>query len=71
MEKEKLNWRSFAGDGAIHAAWNGPGTPTYYLIDRRGLIRYKWTGNPGEKALDAALEKLIGEAEANGENATK
>ena len=62
MEKEKLNWRSFAGQGAINANWNNPGTPGYYLIDARGLIRYKWYGNPGERALDAAIEKLIGEA---------
>jgi hypothetical protein len=27
------------------------------------LIRYKWAGTPGAKAIDAALEQLIQEAE--------
>jgi len=63
MAKEKLNWRSFADPGTIYAKWNA-GTPTYYVIDPEGVIRYKWVGSPGEKALDLALEKLIREAEA-------
>ena len=63
--KEKLNWRSFADPGAINARWNAA-TPTYYVIDHKGVIRYKWVGSPGEKALDTALEKLIKEAEVNG-----
>ena len=63
MVKEELNWRSTADQGAIAARWNSPGTPIYYVIDPAGVIRYKWVGNPGEKALDAGLEKLIQEAE--------
>ena len=62
MGQEKLNWRSFADQGAINAKWNA-GTPTYYVLDHKGLIRFKWVGNPGEKAIDLALEKLIQEAE--------
>jgi hypothetical protein len=27
------------------------------------VIRHKWIGHPGEKAIDSALEKLIQEAE--------
>ncbi len=70
MEKEKLTWRSFAdtgdiGRGPIASKWNLSATPTFYLIDPRGAIRYKWVGSPGEKAIDAALDKLIEEAEAN------
>ena len=34
-------------------------TPGYYVIDHACVIRYKWVGNPGAKAIDAALEKLI------------
>jgi hypothetical protein len=62
MDKEKLNWRSFGDRGDIHARWNA-GTPAYYILDPRGVIRYKWVGSPGEKAIDTALEKLIHEAE--------
>jgi len=68
MDKEKLTWRSFAdpgalGRGPIVAKWNSPATPTLYIIDPIGVIRYKWVGGPGEKAIDAALDKLIKEAE--------
>jgi hypothetical protein len=64
MDKEKMNWRSFAHQEAINAKWN-PSTPGYYVLDPRGVIRYKWVGAPGEKAIDTALEKLIDEAEGN------
>jgi hypothetical protein len=68
MEKEQLPWRSFAdtgnaGAGPIAAKWNFSATPTFYVIDHKGVIRYKWAGPPGEKVLDAALDKLIKAAE--------
>jgi hypothetical protein len=75
MEKEKLSWRSFADDGAIIGTWNLPGTPTFYVLDHKGVIRHKWVGSPADyklgglpeaKAIDAALEKLIKAAERDG-----
>ena len=63
MVKERLNWRSFVDRGAIADKWRPAGTPAYYIIDAQGVIRYKWAGAPGAKAIDAALEKLIQEAE--------
>ena len=63
LEKEQLNWRLFAAQDAINAQWDEPATPTYYVIDTTGVIRYKWVGHPGEKAIDTALETLIKEAE--------
>jgi hypothetical protein len=30
------------------------------------VIRHKWVGAPGEKAIDMALEKLINEAQVSG-----
>ena len=65
MDKENMNWRSFAHQAAINARWN-PSTPSYYVLDPRGVIRHKWVGAPGEKAIDTAVEELIGEAEGNG-----
>jgi hypothetical protein len=70
MEKERLPWRSFAdagnaGAGPIATKWNLSATPTFYLIDHEGVIRYKWAGPPGGKVLDAALDNLIQAAEAN------
>jgi hypothetical protein len=64
MDKENLNWRSFTGQQQITARWNNPGTPSYYVIDHQGVIRYKWVGYPGE-AIDTALETLIEEVEGN------
>jgi hypothetical protein len=71
VEKERLTWRSFtdAGDlghGAIAARWNLTATPTLYVIDHKGVIRHKWVGGPGGKAVDAALEPLIKDAEGPG-----
>jgi hypothetical protein len=65
MDKEKMNWRSFAHQDAINAQWN-PSTPSYYVLDPKGVIRYKWIGAPGEKAIDTALEQLINGAQENG-----
>jgi hypothetical protein len=44
--------------GPIATKWNFSATPTLYLIDHKGVIRYKWTGPPGEKVLDAAIEAV-------------
>lgn len=66
MLKEQLPWRAVARQDAINAQWNNPGTPSYYVIDHKGVIRHKWVGNPGGAAIDAALEKLIGEVPAGG-----
>jgi peroxiredoxin len=73
MEKDKLTWRSFvdagnAGAGPIAAKWNLSATPTFYVIDHKGVIRYKWAGAPGEKVMDEALDKLIKATEENGKN---
>ena len=70
MDKEKMNWRSFVHQDAINAKWN-PSTPCYYVLDPKGVIRYKWVGAPGEKAIDTALEKLLAEAERSGKGAPR
>ena len=71
MTKENVTWRTFAdlGDasqGAIATRWNLTNTPTLYVLDAGGIIRHKWVGGPGAKAIDDALEKLIEEAEGRG-----
>ena len=80
MAKEKLTWRSFVDDGSIVGTWNLPGTPTFYVIDHKGVIRHKWVGSPADyklgglpdaKAIDRALKKLVGEAKANRKKAPK
>jgi hypothetical protein len=76
VKKENLTWRSFAdqgdaGQGPIAAQWNLTSTPTLYALDPRGVIRYKWVGGPGEKAIDAALNELINEAQGSRKDTVK
>jgi hypothetical protein len=76
VDKERLTWRSFAdpgnlGQGSIATRWNLTSTPTLYVIDHKGVIRHKWLGSPGEKAIDAALEGLIKEAERPGQDSPR
>jgi hypothetical protein len=71
LEKEQITWRSFwngpqGTGGPISQAWNVRGWPTLWLIDHKGVLRYKYLGSPGEKVLDATLEKLVQEAEKPG-----
>ena len=68
MEKEKITWRSIASQ-AVTSRWNA-GTPTYYVLDGKGVIRYKWVGSPGE-TIDTALEKLLQEADNNTKKAAR
>jgi hypothetical protein len=71
MAKEQLRFRSFTdtaageGLGAIASAWNLFGTPTVFVLDRKGVIRYRHIGIPDTKAIDELLKKLVKEAEGN------
>lgn len=64
VEKENLNWRSFADRGAIAERWNLSLTPTLYVLDPQGVIRHKWVGSPGHEAIDTAIQSALKEAEA-------
>jgi hypothetical protein len=65
MEEENITWRSWRNGGStsgpISTKWNVSGWPTIYVIDHEGVIRYK---NVRGEELDAAIEKLVAEAEA-------
>ncbi len=71
MDKEQLNFRSFTdtadgeGLGVISSAWNLLGTPTLFVVDHKGVIRYRRLGIPDKEAIDEVLNKLIKEAEGN------
>ena len=64
MEKEQITWRSFfdggSTQGPIASKWNVMGWPTIYVIDSKGLIRYK--NVRGEK-MDTAVDTLLKETE--------
>ena len=65
MTREKLNWRSFTGEERINRQWNLPATPTMYVLDHTGKIRHKWVGKVGDQVVDAALDRLIANAESS------
>jgi hypothetical protein len=65
MEKEKITWRSFwngpqGTSGPISNAWNVHAWPTIYVLDAKGVIRYK---NVRGGAMEEAVEKLLKETE--------
>jgi hypothetical protein len=71
MDKERLDFRSFTdtasgeGLGVIGRAWNLFGTPTVFVLDPKGVIRYRRIGIPDTKAIDDVVNRLVKEAEGN------
>jgi hypothetical protein len=61
MRREELDWRTFKPNREVFEQWNSPATPAYYLLDAKGIIRHKWVGFPGAKAMDESIEKLMAE----------
>jgi hypothetical protein len=62
MEKEQITWRSWWDDGTtegpIAVRWNVTSWPTIYVLDERGVIRYKNVrGEELDKAVDASLKE--------------
>ena len=64
MKRENITWRSWwdGGDtsGPIATAWGVRGWPTIYVLDHKGVIRFK--NVRGEK-MDQAVEQLLKEME--------
>ena len=64
MKKENITWRSWWDggntEGPIAKAWNVSGWPTIYILDAKGVIRYK---NVREKKMDEAVDTLLKELE--------
>jgi hypothetical protein len=62
IQKEGLTWRSFwnggGTSGPISSAWGVQGWPTIYVIDDRGVIRFK---NVRGEAMDRAVDELLKE----------
>jgi hypothetical protein len=63
LEQENITWRSwFDGGGTsgpIATTWNVHGWPTIYVLDEKGVIRYKNVrGDPMDKAVNMLLTKM-------------
>ena len=64
IEKEHMTWPSWSDgstDGPISTKWNVHSWPTTYVLDAKGVIRYK--NVRGEK-MDEAVDALLKEVEA-------
>ncbi|MGE4620390.1 MAG: TlpA disulfide reductase family protein [Planctomycetota bacterium] len=65
LKKNNLTWKNFydaSTDGPIATRWNVNGWPTTYVIDPKGVIRFKDVR--GEE-LDTAIEALLEEMESS------
>jgi hypothetical protein len=68
LKKENITWRSFwngekGTSGPISTAWNVRSWPTIYVLDHKGVIRYKNVrGERMDAAVDTLLEELKTEA---------
>jgi|SRR5579884_1343809 len=64
LKKEKITWRSWwdggSTSGPIASKWNVTGWPTIYVLDAKGVIRYR---NVRDKKLDEAVDTLLQEME--------
>ncbi|NOG55408.1 MAG: TlpA family protein disulfide reductase [Planctomycetes bacterium] len=62
MTDENLTWSSFFDGGGtggpIAVQWGVTGWPTVYILDHKGVIRYK-----GRSDLDETIAELVAEAE--------
>ena len=64
LEKEKITWRQAVDgstEGPLATAWNIHGWPTIYILDSKGVIRYK---NLRDKPMEDAVVKLLEEVKS-------
>ena len=64
LERENITWRSFFNGGTtggpISRAWGVTGWPTIYVLDDRGVIRFKNVrGEEMDKAVDELIERAV------------
>jgi len=66
LKREGISWRNVVDgdtDGPIATAWNVSAWPTIYVLDAKGVIRYRGVR---EEAMDKAVETLLEEIEKSG-----
>jgi len=66
LKRESITWRSYWDGGntswPIASRWNVRGWPTIYVLDQKGMIRYK---NVRGSAMDKAVDALLAEAKSD------
>ena len=72
LKEENITWRNWwdggGTSGPIASQWNVHGWPTIYVVDAKGVIRFK--NVRGEK-MDEAVDKLLKEIGAEGDKEKK
>src|SRR5947199_9129305 len=66
VASENLTWRTFMDGGTggpIASAWGIRGWPSIFVIDHKGIIRFR---DVRGDAMDRAVEQLLREMEAGG-----
>jgi thiol-disulfide isomerase/thioredoxin len=65
LGQEKMPWDHWwdGSKGPVCKLFKVRSFPTLYLIDAKGVIRYKWVASPGNDVLDKAVEELVAEAQ--------
>jgi hypothetical protein len=64
LEEEQITWRSFwngpgGTSGPISSKWQVRGWPSIWVIDAKGVIRYRDVRGPAmDKAVDALLKEM-------------
>ena len=63
MKDEEITWRSWwdggSTQGPVATKWNVHAWPTIYVLDHKGVIRYRGVrGEAMDKAVDTLLEEL-------------
>jgi hypothetical protein len=64
LAEQNITWRQAideSTDGALATKWNINGWPTIYVIDAKGVIRYR---DVRDKEMEDAVKKLVAEAGA-------
>jgi len=60
QQREEIPWRSLHDSkGFIGAQWRVSGTPTVFLIDPQGIIRYVEEGPAPYQALESRIAKML------------
>jgi hypothetical protein len=63
LKEQNVTWRQAVDgstEGPIASSWNIHGWPTIYILDSKGVIRYK---NLRDKPMEDAVVKLLEEME--------
>jgi hypothetical protein len=63
LQDERITWRSFwnggSTNGPISRAWKVQGWPSIWVIDAKGVIRYRNVrGEQMDRAVDALLKEM-------------